>query len=79
MRQTATSNQRYCMAAKPLHEVDAIEAADMHHNGRGCRLIRILKCGQAQCRDIHELWSQSSAANCKQPAVNQLGWASPND
>lgn len=43
-----TSGGRY-MTTKPLHEIDAINAADARANGNARRLIRMLKCWQAYC------------------------------
>lgn len=44
-----TKNGGSYKVAKPLHEVDAIEAADSRNNKNVRRLIRMLKCWQAYC------------------------------
>lgn len=44
-----TQNGGSYTTTKPLHEVDAIEAADDRNNSNVRRLVRMLKCWQANC------------------------------
>ena len=44
-----TQNGGSYLTTKPLHEVDAIEDADRRNNSNVRRLIRMLKCWQANC------------------------------
>ncbi|MFC4275326.1 SMODS domain-containing nucleotidyltransferase [Achromobacter aloeverae] len=45
----STKNGGSYLKTKPLHEVDAIEAADQRNNSNVRRLVRMLKCWQANC------------------------------